>query len=456
MRWPDLIESALASLRQRVVRTALTVLGVLIGTTSVVTMVSLGLGLSKSMTESIATNASMTRLTIRPGGSQRAGNGMMPGSANTQSNSDSSRNKLMNIAIVNKLRDIDGVVGVAPVYQVNAKATVGKYNSEVSVLAMSAADMAAYGFKFDSGGLPQAGGGLRLVIGNKTNYNFGAGSDSSGQFSPPQIDWMNQQVFLQFTNDNLNSNNQSTTDPSATAAKRFVAPVSGVLAGNSTAWTEEDQYVFADLDEVLKALQKAFPGKALPGQPATADGKPKGNDFRYSMLYVTAVDAKRAESLTTELRDQGYNVSSNIELMKTVQQQFVLVQAVFGGIGFISLLVAAIGIANTMMMSVYERTKQIGVMKVLGASLGDIGRLFLVESAFIGLGGGLIGLLLSLLLSLLLNATLGRSAGLEISNVPPWLMLSALVFATLIGTLAGVAPAQRAMRLSPLAAIRTE
>ena len=57
MRWPDLIESALASLRQRVVRTALTVLGVLIGTTSVVTMVSLGLGLSKSMTESIATNA---------------------------------------------------------------------------------------------------------------------------------------------------------------------------------------------------------------------------------------------------------------------------------------------------------------------------------------------------------------------------------------------------------------
>ena len=187
-----------------------------------------------------------------------------------------------------------------------------------------------------------------------------------------------------------------------------------------------------------------------------ADGKPRGNDFHYSMIYLTAVDAERAESLSTELREQGYTVSSNIELMKQMQQQFVLVQAVFGGIGFISLLVAAIGIANTMMMSVYERTKQIGIMKVLGASLRDIGRMFLVESAFIGLLGGIVGLLLSLLLSAVLNATLGAASGMMISHIPIWLMGASIVFATLIGTLAGVAPAQRAMRLSPLAAIRTE
>lgn len=98
---------------------------------------------------------------------------------------------------------------------------------------------------------------------------------------------------------------------------------------------------------------------------------------------------------------------------------------------------AAIGIANTMLMSVYERTRQIGIMKVLGASLKDIRNLFLVESAIIGFFGGIIGLLFSLLVSWMLNATLGAAAGPEptkISIIPLWLTISSIVFSTGIGT----------------------
>ena len=150
-----------------------------------------------------------------------------------------------------------------------------------------------------------------------------------------------------------------------------------------------------------------------------------------------------------------------MELIRQAQSQAVLIQAVFGGIGLISLLVAAIGIANTMMMSVYERTREIGIMKVMGASLADIRAMFLVESATIGLLGGLLGLVLSLAVSAILNSTLGAQVAGEggsasLSVVPVWLMAGAVLFAALIGTVAGMVPAQRAMRLSPLAAMRAE
>ena len=126
----------------------------------------------------------------------------------------------------------------------------------------------------------------------------------------------------------------------------------------------------------------------------------------------------------------------------------------------VSLFVAAIGIANTMMMSIYERTKEIGVMKVIGCSLGNIRQMFLLEAAFIGLGGGVIGNVLSFLMSAAINALVkGKEMGMttgQISYIPLWLVLVSLGFAMLVGTAAGYFPARRAMKLSPLAAIRNE
>ena len=137
-----------------------------------------------------------------------------------------------------------------------------------------------------------------------------------------------------------------------------------------------------------------------------------------------------------------------------------MVQAVLGGIGAVSLLVAAIGIANTMMMSIYERTKEIGVMKVIGCSLKNIRQMFLLEAAFIGFVGGVIGNILSFLMSFVINFLTGNGSavGLDgnISYIPLWLVLVSLAFAVLVGMTAGYFPALRAMRLSPLAAIRNE
>ena len=132
-----------------------------------------------------------------------------------------------------------------------------------------------------------------------------------------------------------------------------------------------------------------------------------------------------------------------------------------GGIGAVSLFVAAIGITNTMMMSIYERTKEIGVMKVLGCDLRNIRSLFLMEAGFIGFIGGVIGLILSFILSAVVNhvaSTMSENMTdmSGISYIPIWLVFLSLIFAILVGMVAGFFPARRAMKLSPLAAIRNE
>ncbi len=134
------------------------------------------------------------------------------------------------------------------------------------------------------------------------------------------------------------------------------------------------------------------------------------------------------------------------------------IQAVLGGIGAVSLFVAAIGITNTMMMSIYERTKEIGVMKVLGCDLRNIRTLFLMEAGFIGLIGGIIGLVLSFTISAVMNKLAQASEEYMngISYIPLWLSGLSLIFAILVGMIAGFFPARRAMKLSPLAAIRNE
>ena len=160
------------------------------------------------------------------------------------------------------------------------------------------------------------------------------------------------------------------------------------------------------------------------------------------------------------ITDMGYQAYSNMQWLEQAQEQMDMIQAVLGGIGAVSLFVAAIGIANTMMMSIYERTKEIGVLKVLGCAMGDIRSMFLMEAGFIGFMGGAAGLGLSYGVSKLVNRFLGSSfMGMgsgDISRIPLWLSAAAVVFAIFIGMLAGLFPALRAMKLSPLAAIRNE
>ena len=183
----------------------------------------------------------------------------------------------------------------------------------------------------------------------------------------------------------------------------------------------------------------------------------------YDFVLVKAKDLTVARSLVPQLEAQGFEVQSLETVLDLASQVFLVINIMLGSVGGLALFVASIGIMNTMVMAIYERTREIGTLKAIGASRGNIRTLFMVEAGMIGMLGGLLGLLLGWLAGLGLNVVALRY--LENNDVPlrgtffvipPWLIGLALGFALLVGIVAGLYPAARAAKLDPIAALRHE
>ena len=246
--------------------------------------------------------------------------------------------------------------------------------------------------------------------------------------------------------------------------KRVPIKVTGVTAGTVDTYTEYSYYCYTRIDDLKDFFKKNYSlNEVIPGQPTDKNGKPY-RDLKYSQLTVKVDESSNVETVLEEIQSMGYRADANKEWLEEIEKEFMIIEAVLGGIGAVAMLVAAISIANTMTMSIYERTKEIGVMKVLGCGLGNIRSMFLAEAAFIGFLGGVVGVVFSYTLSFVLNKvapsvvgdSMGIAEGTNISVIPFWLVLLAIAFSTVIGMIAGFFPAQRATKLSPLAAIRNE
>jgi ABC-type lipoprotein export system ATPase subunit/ABC-type lipoprotein release transport system permease subunit len=183
----------------------------------------------------------------------------------------------------------------------------------------------------------------------------------------------------------------------------------------------------------------------------------------YDSLTVRATDLAALTAVSTQIEELGLEAQSLEAILNVANQVLALMQALLGSVGGLALLVAALGVANTMMMAIYERTREIGVLKALGASAREIRALFTVEAAMLGLLGGFFGLIFGTLLGRLVDWIGHRfliAEGItgigQLSVVPPWLALGSLAFAAFIGIAAGLYPAARAARLDPVAALRHE
>jgi putative ABC transport system permease protein len=179
----------------------------------------------------------------------------------------------------------------------------------------------------------------------------------------------------------------------------------------------------------------------------------------YLSAEVRASDPRKTEAVAGRLRGSGYQVTSAMDLVRQVNILFFVLEAFMGAIGAIGLVVSLFGIANTMAMAVLERTREIGVMKALGARDRDIGRLFLLEAAVLGAASGAVGLGLAWLGGRLINAiahALEVPPDVSLFHVTWWLALGAVGFATFVAVVAGTLPARRAARLEPVAALRFE
>ena len=462
---------SISSLKRRKLRTFLTVLGVVIGTASIVVMISLGLGLQESMYAEVEKNGGTTGITV----TGKESSGMYPGGS-----SDEEGKKYITDDVIKELRTLGNVKSVEPVYNLSAIALKGRYEGSVELCGMTPEGIQSLNLELEAGGrLPDPGSAqLELLYGNAVLSNFydkGTGKTYWDTGEAPDIDLKNDSLFLILDQDGYYQSQNTNTGGSSgvseggaeagsqgqqppEAPKKYVVKGSGVIAGGMDNYSMDSFKVYCDLDKLREYLKKEFSGRVIPGQPSTKSGKPYSK-FVYSSAKVQADDMENVEELAGTIRSLGYNVETNAEYIDSMKKQFAMVQAVLGGIGAVSLLVAAIGIANTMMMSIYERTKEIGVMKVIGCGLKNIRQLFLLEAAFIGLAGGIIGNILSLTMSVVINMFVsGGSLGVtgNISFIPVWLLLVSTGFAVLVGTAAGYFPARRAMSLSPLEAIRSQ
>ena len=183
----------------------------------------------------------------------------------------------------------------------------------------------------------------------------------------------------------------------------------------------------------------------------------------YDQLVVQAQDLQTVPAVITTLEELELQTQSLEAILDVANQVLSLLQALLGSVGGLALLVAALGVANTMMMAIYERTREIGVLKALGSSSSEIRSLFTVEAGLIGLIGGVFGLIFGSLLGQLVDWIAHRyliNEGVtgvgSLSVVPLWLALGSMAFAALIGVLAGLYPAARAAKLDPVTALRHE
>ena len=460
MNYIDLLRMSLSSLWRRKLRTVLTVLGVVVGTASIVVMISLGLGLNKTNMEQIEQYGGLTTISVYPNESgyvMYSSGGVM---VESSSSSESNEPVRIDDAMIETIAQIEHVEIASPVLSLSAIAKQGVWEGDLYIRGMSQEALEKLNLEMAEGTLPTSDEELQLLFGNTVITNFY--NAKTGQYpywgELADVDFMNDPLFVIFDTEAYYNNKWGGTDENGTpvpAPKKYVVPSCGLIAGGPDEYGENSNYVLCNVDALKAQLTRAFKGKAIPGQPTNSAGKPY-KEIYYNEAYIRVDDMDHVGEVQEQIRALGLQANSNVEWMNQVQEQSRSIQAALGGIGAVSLFVAAIGIANTMMMSIYERTKEIGVMKVLGCDLSAIRNMFLAEAGFIGLIGGVVGLILSYGISATINFVLKESYYSNISYIPFYLSLVALVFAVLIGMLAGLFPALRAMRLSPLAAIRNE
>jgi len=443
----DLIGLAFRNLLRRKTRTILAIIGVVVGTSAIVVMLSIGFGLSAGMQEQIASYGNLHLVEIY-------GNASTSMSFYGEGGSFNNMDGVLNDKTLDKMEKIKGVAAVSPRERLYLSFGIGKYIAQTQVVGIKPEVMQKFKYELQDGRLLAAGDKFEMVFGNQVPSQFYNPKKTWGSTwgGEAQVDVITNKLIVT-ADESYGQKRQRNPGEEKISYKEYKAKGVGILANAN----DESAYsVFMSL-EGLEIIKK----EAQRARKETVSNK---NEYESAIVYVDDIDD--VEAVSEAIRDMGFQTSSLSDWLKYAQDSARRTQGILGGIGAISLLVAALGITNTMMMSIYERTKEIGIMKVIGANLRDIKRLFLLEAGLIGFLGGFVGLVFSLILSLLMNTVLSGimaaliggmgGGGSTISIIPWWVAAASLVFSTTIGVMAGYSPARRAMRLSALESLRNE
>jgi ABC-type antimicrobial peptide transport system permease subunit len=442
MKISDLINMGLRSLFRRKVRTILTVLGVVIGCLFIIITISIGHGMDRSFETQVKEYGSLTTITVNTYGIIYDEDGNWAGNQDQKLNED----------LLEKIKLIDHVRAVTPVLRGEGEIWSGKYRSGIGIMAM---DMSTFDdFEFPElayGEYPTEEDNSTIIFGHYLPWEF----YDMNYRSIKQVDLQKDPVTFKFYDWQYKRNERK---------REFVLPLKNIAKMVETK-SEFDYNVYMDLSFFEKIYLQYC-------NTLTLDDRKKAvkvmDEYQQIKLNVDNID--NVEEVQDKIKELGFQSESLLQYLKPTIEASKTLQLIFFFLGAVSMFVSAISIANTMVMSIYERTKEIGIMKVLGCVVKDIRLLFLFEAGMIGFLGGVVGVGFGYLASYLINKygqplfgalmTGGRPMGdvaeATYSIIPFYLPLLGLTISVVVGLLSGYFPARRATKISAIEAMRTE
>ena len=460
MRITDLISRAGRSLKSAKARTILTSLAIAVGAFTLTATLAAGNGIRAYTDRLVANNFDPTELIV--GRDKEIENTSAPNSAPQEydesvtsmsvgGNGGSVQLKQITDEDIEDLKKRPGVEQVRPNYQLNVRYVTreGQKRYTLSAQAYNPGQKPV----LVAGNLPRTGdiaeGAVLLPEVYLGPLGFKNAKDAIGK----EVTISSQQPFSQ------------------SAIKEYITKVQGGLMAPG------DVPEPSSNDTKLKVIGVTKPGAAsiavtgLPVMLSGADTRaiydfttkdtPQHGKYLYAFVRVKGAENKEvADKAKAEFKADGYYVQTSQDIQKTITQVVDLLQILVGVFGVITVVASVFGIINTMYISVLERTREIGLMKALGARGIDVGWLFRIEAAWIGFLGGVIGAGLAFAVGTALNPWLTKTLGLGEGNTI--LIFDALQIALLImvliavAILAGWLPARKAAKLDPIEALRTE
>jgi len=490
----DVIGMCLRNLVKRKLRTFLTLLGVMIGTGSIIIMISLGLATDARFTQMLEDmNLDMTRVNVFP----RHGN--MDWDPDTQQMIEVEPRQITDDSVT-RIAAIPGVQVATPLLHGRVVFESGPYAMEAQITGIRPEAMERMDLTTSYGRLLQDDDGFAVVFGAYAERHFfdtrsdiwwgdrfwnafwmpgevetfvDIYNDPIQMFIDPDVLWRRRMAM--WTRGADDGGGGMEIEEAMRPARSFELEIVGVLEPMGSEWDPSpDGVIYMDIELLQNIIQMGQEESMRAGEEDENNprftGRTSGPRETYGEMFVRVESMDYTQRIAREIRDMGYSAWFNGDGIERERQNQQAIQTLLAAIAAISLFVAAINIANTMITSVTERTREIGIMKVIGASLMDVRRLFLTEAIVIGLLGGLFGIALALGGSYALNnfeieflarlnMRLPQTEGMAnaaVSLITPWLLGVALAVASGVGLVSGIFPAIHATRLSALAAIRNE
>ena len=449
MRISDYIEQSFSNLWKKKLRTLLTIFGVMIGIGALVSMFSFGQGIQDNITNTFNELQLFNYVSVYP---RSENNQPIPSSEDPNApEQDDRQMQVLDDAFIRDVTEIEGVESAFP--EVRFPAMI-RFNDEekFSLVQVLPADICQSGLMKLRAGRPYAPTDSNaLIISDSLLRRMKVREPETviGQ----EIEISTLTVDLSLSNiPNIISFLMGKGLPFSRQSYLFtIVGVTERMGFAGPMPVRSDVFITPAESENMKKLSLTSIWDLFQ-----SSHQAKG----YSMVNIKLSSTEYVEPVKEKMEDRGFKTFALIDHLEEIKTGFIFMNMFLFAIGMIAITVAALGIINTMVMSIMERYKEIGIMKAVGARDGDVKKIFLFESGAIGFLGGVLGLTLGWLVSMVINQVVNYFLAkqgvpyMDYFSFRWWLCLGAIVFSVLISLAAGIYPTLRAARVDPVVALR--